>query len=380
MRIDRPFAPTVNGVAAVLDVLTTVVPTVRGPSPGVLHPASGATTGLLLLGAPGTGSSFFDSLYAELELYLQSAGIAVLRLPGDPHDSTGKRVRDLLGGVMLYRSMGIARVLVIGTDSGSLPSIAEVTAATMGECLAFLAAQSGTPPETLKVLSSLVAFIGKVSESVIGSALLLAPRHAIERSNKQHTAAKTAGARPRQWSDPPVVNAPEQRAFHPAAVLMLSLPNIEQPGLGASRETARLVGHLYLWAVALAFPERKPTQSQAAGAAERPRQLRRTEAEQRATRNMARSIWRQSLAWLDAQWMEIEQEHMRRNPQLAAARSTGQEACGLGLAQVCARQTWRSLDPDARLAWLRACEQVFSTSGFSAILDQTCQLYDSAGA
>ncbi|HEX6799155.1 MAG TPA: hypothetical protein VF116_15710 [Ktedonobacterales bacterium] len=353
------------------EVLPVVIPTLRDVARGTLRPAeppndaaatAAARTAVILMDARSAGMPALGALYDELELYLQAANIASLRLHRRG-ESAVTQMFDILASVTLLRSHGCRRVILLVAAEGTFRSWEQSRAETLASLLDLVRLQhSGTARELIGAIADLVKTIRIVADSVAGVATILVPASSSHGPRVPHGAQATwqASAAAREASTQP--------ARSPKALV---LPLREGDGHVSA------VSQLYLWCHALAGET--PTVSHATKWTA-DEVLPTMALDRSAARIRLRAIgteFHEALKWLDEQWSAIFDEMARQSPHAAAhilaaeaahLQTTARQSCvvvGQTHLRIASRAAWKYLDASMRLKWLDMCHRAFAALGGS---------------
>lgn len=350
------------------DEFPVVVPALDRRVQGYLHPVENPRAGVLLLDGTGASVPLVPRLFAELELYLQAAGLVTLRLSISPEAKLSKRVGGILGGVALLRSMGAVRVLVITSALNAGSSWEEARSGTLAEFMA-LAEQGRSLPDIIRIIRDLMTTIRDVADSAVGIATLVAP----PRSDGARGALET----PKEKCDKPVRlhevtsdGTPDEPAPALSTLLLPLPPSCDDAAVAPA--VVSLVAQLYCWSVALANAQSEPV------LARRDPVVDGADGEAvtgggelvagglRAGRTVmagtTRAAWTTRLRWADEQWAEVLRRFSARAPARAASTGTAEWLRGdqpPGSSLRAARTLWPMLDGEARHTWLRVCSRLF---------------------
>lgn len=344
--------------------LPVVIPTLRDIARGTLRPAEPADdaqaaaeahTGAILLDARAPGIPALGALYDELELYLQAANIASLRLHRRG-ERTVTQMLDILAGVTLLRSHGCQRVILVVAAEGTLPSWERARAETLASLLDLVRRQhSGTARELIGAIADLVKTIRVVADSVTGVATILVPAAAPGGSHGSHGSHGSRSVRA-AWRSQAAVQEPSSQPDGLPKALMLPLREGD--------DRVRAVSQLYLWCRELAGATPAPIHT----SQWTPTEARAPEIAARSTAltglRAASTEFHDALRWLDEQWSAIVGDTARQIPHSAArilAASSLAEAVPPQIKAVRAsRAAWEYLDGFSRLRWLELCRLVFA--------------------
>lgn len=344
------------------EALPVVIPTMRDVARGTLRPvgnsddaatAAGARTAAILLDARTPGMPALGAVYGELELYLQAANIASLRLPRRS-EGTVALMLDILAGVTLLRSHGCERVILIVAAEGAAPSWQQSHAQSLARLLDLIRRQhGGSAQELIGAIGDLVKTIRVVADSVIGVATVLMAEPRVPQAGGSRVARNN-------WlsTGDTRVSSPPAPSASPKALL---LP------LRGSDDHVSAVSQLYLWCHALAYGTQAATcaaeQAQvledAVATADVPRSAALRELRVAATE------FHEALHWLDERWSEMVGDMARQLPHPAArtlaAASHAEANPPHGNRLRASRDAWKYLDTSTQRRWLELCRMVFAS-------------------
>lgn len=327
-----------------LDTFNVLMPTLKHPIRGRVRPVLGARCGVILLQG-GVSTETISLFCDELELYLQAAHITCLSIPGNRSSGVAWRARELLAGVTQLRSIGIDRVVLVVISDMRLPDLESTQSNTLLDLLGALVNQSPTMPSLLKAVRSLVMSVRIVAESVAGVATL-APTystHAVSQ-NKRRQPASLRLMRPNEVTRP----SPDCAERHDAALasqgsqpaILFALP--DPLDAQHTRQRAELLGKLYTWITTTLDV--------------------RPSARQMQDVDLVMGGWQDTAHWLETRWAAIVQASIARAQANRDKLQTKLQGSGGFSVIHAAQEAWPYLDIQARLEWLRACAQVFTTS------------------
>lgn len=339
------------------EALPVVIPTLRDVARGTLRPATatthdeetaGARTAAILLDPRTSGGPALGALYDELELYLQAANIASLRLHSRGK-STVTQMFDILASVTLLRSHGCERVILVVAAEGALPSWERARAKTLASLLDVMRRQhSGTARELIGAIDDLVTTIRSVADSVVGVATVL-----VEAPNASD--ARWSRAAQARWGLREDARAPAPTRSPKALALSLS------PGA----DRVRAISQLYLWCRAVAGEA--PVKHHAAPEHMSDDVLVAEEAVRFPARlelRAASTEFHAALRWLDEQWSAIVADTAYQKPHSAARIPAASSLAETQPPRVrvlrATRAAWEHLDGPSRLKWLELCQLVFA--------------------
>lgn len=348
-----------------------VVPTLCGRTHGLLdRPPGGARCGALLVSGTHRDAAV-DGLYAELALYLRSAGIAVLRVArSNPADAIA-HAADVVAGVGLLRALGVERVAMVAVAETGQQSVDETASTAFAGFLEVVTAQASSPDDYARVIAELVTGIGEAVDHVAG-VIHLVPDHATHRLAAGPRILGDHGERSiaSESSAEGDILAPDE-VTRSAARLVLPLPFA--PSAPGRSQFVALLGELYARVSDLTSrddlgDERDSAAARRAGTTQWAGTGRAAEREHAAREHgshddgAVRSAWRR----LDLEWQAILTSMAARAPERVAETRMNARAGGAPVSR--SQQyasAWRLLDGRARAEWVRACAQVFPLGGDS---------------
>jgi hypothetical protein len=329
-------------------------------------------------------------VYAELALYVQAAGITVLRLTYPWAESRQSHAEHVLAAVNLLRSAGIERATLITATTSQPASMSQTTTLTLEGFLEALTSRSTTMGEFASGLGELLDAICATLETVVGTAtVLVTPPAAAARRTPARTRARRTdrGRRDETASEAPTSGT---------AQLVMAVPG----AAAGDRSTLGTLARLYTWTTNLLRDAEPAPSSQASktlngtpsstAAGEGPRATgeRQCQALASAVTEMLtiarmglrattlpgpRTTWQQRLSWLDEQWVRVlvalEGRAPERAAQIHALTALGDRSGAAhepSAALRDARLVWSYLDTQARKDWLGVCAQVFPLSALPA--------------
>lgn len=371
-----------------------VVPTLRTSVRGRWLPTRDSAVAVLLVDNLGQSSRIAQTLFAQLELYLQSAGIASLRIAGRGDDSAGQAI-DLLGGISFLRGQACQHILVVAAGAqGTLSSWDATRDETLLGMLTSLRARESSVPALITALGDLVATVRDAAESVRAVAILLPPEVLVGTSSR---------ARARHLRDARDIPPPHQhvRAVSDAVdsapgtapssphMLFLTLPTTASGGevlyapINDIRPMVALLSRLYLWCRAWAQDvDATAGNSRVAPPADESDSERVPDTDSQQISDVRRAAHhdadkvahpeRQSLTrvhgllrWLDEEWVRLLAEVSSANPasigESPANKQSVSEDRPTGWSLRASRERWNALDSPTRCAWLAICKQAFTS-------------------
>jgi hypothetical protein len=332
-----------------LEAFDVLMPAFNDRVRGRVHPVLGARCGALVLDGGVTSGSLHASLYDELELYLQAAGITCLRVPGQPYEGVARHARELLASVNQLRSIGVERVILIVSSCTTLPDPAHASSDALADFLGFIAEQSQTMPALLRAVRSLVSGVRIVADCVVGVATLV-PAYSTpvsRRARRKRASLRLMSPQAELDGTSDAFNADTVPPTQSRPALLLALPDPKDPRQG--RRHVDVLSRLYGWTVAVSGIKEEP-------AALCPNTSIDVES------GIEANGWHDTLAWLDEQWDEILGMMIDRKPDFDANLQTAFPKSGHSSALGQARAAWRYLDNEARLRWLAVCAHAFAAS------------------
>jgi hypothetical protein len=314
-----------------------------------LRPVLGARCGALLLDGGAASGSFHASLYDELELYLQAAGITCLRVPGQPYEGVARHARELLASVNQLRSIGVERVILIVSSDTTLPDPAHASSDALAHFLGFIAEQSQTMPALLRAVRSLVTGVRIVADSVVGVATLVPAYSApiVRRTRRKRASLRLMRPQAELDGTGDALDGDIAQPTLSRPALLLALPDAKD--LRQDRRRADVLSRLYSWTVAVSGIKAQPAASLSNNTTD-------------VELGIEAHGWHDTLAWLDEQWDEILGMMIDRKPGFDANLPTTFPKSGHISALSQARAAWQYLDNEARLRWLLVCTQAFAAS------------------
>lgn len=368
------------------ETLPVVIPTLRDVARGTLRPPTPANahdagprtpTAAILLDAAAPDAAAVRTLYEELELYLQAASIATLRLHRRQRSSLAQML-DILAAVTLLRSQGYQRVILIVAAEGVIPRWERSRGETLAGMLAIVRRHhSGSAVELIGAIEDLVTSIRTVADSVIGVATILvrtpgltstraAKIEAASRPNRPGSRRSLVRARaisPRAVSPPPSSSSSSSSSSSPTGS-----PEALAISFGAGESAVDAVAQLYLWCRALANQTPCPSPAPA------PRMVEHSTL---ARLQASSAEFHSALRWLDEQWSALVGDLARQTPQsatriLATAARRSRPAANQAHASLTSRAAWRYLDTSTRLRWLSMCQRAFMSlrQGTSSMIER----------
>jgi hypothetical protein len=335
-----------------LEAFPLVVPSLQGRTVATVRPVHDARYGLVIIGDPRDPLPAWPELYTELALYIQSAGLSVLRLDYRQPEHMNMRAFDLLDAVNALRTQGVERVLVVSRARGG-PAGTFGAGPIIPSFLRSVLSMSHSAGEVAEQMGRLIDTISGAVESIAGTVAILTPaqerpptaRHVLRQRmldaatrTSTHTATRSAG-------DLAIV------APRPGELVL------RVGGEVRDEWRTHLIETIYGWCT-----------EQVRGAGASPKAADRDVSygqvsEPRAGGRKTVVALREAQHWLEERWVDIVGDMMARHPhwaeEVADRTKTGTGQAGIaGTSLLEARHVWRHLDAKARDEWMAACSQL----------------------
>ena len=157
------------------EALPVIVPTLTRAARGSFRPARDPDTAVVLLDRTQRQPRAIQSLFQELALYVQAAGVGALHFEAERDADVTTYACDVLAAVSFVRSLGVRHaILISAVDEGLRPLAQDIAGETLAGLAGLMRRRYASAVELADATASLIATMRAVAEAVVGVATLSA--------------------------------------------------------------------------------------------------------------------------------------------------------------------------------------------------------------